>query len=270
MNKSLFHHPDFCPRVMARCVTAELLDLILMDAEILATRGWSLIRGSMRQHSATFYQAQWRLRQAGLVVRQRRGGCTAELTLTPAGDGKLPPEVRPRRLWETRWSGRWSVLVYDVPETDRRYRNVLRDFLRRLRMGCLQGSVWISPRDIRPDYADLMEAGGLKGMAYLFEARTVLRQPAADLVRDAWNWPRLASGHAWYLSATDRILADLAAGRWSMRAQLLGLAREEAGAYRSVMSDDPLLPRDLWPSDYAGERVFNRHREFYARLAEHA
>ena len=50
------------------------------------------------------------------------------------------------------------------------YRNVLRQFLKAQRMGCFQKSVWITPTDIRPQYADLKEAAAVEVFACLFEA----------------------------------------------------------------------------------------------------
>ena len=41
-------------------------------------------------------------------------------------------------------------------------------------MGCLQKSVWVSPRDIRPEHDDLVKGIRVNFYAYLFEATTVL------------------------------------------------------------------------------------------------
>ena len=68
----------------------------------------------------------------------------------------MPEELRPEKFWNRKWDGIWYVLAYDVPEPQRSYRESLRRFLQRLRMGGLQGSGWVSPRGsdaVRPSDA---------------------------------------------------------------------------------------------------------------------
>lgn len=43
-------------------------------------------------------------------------------------------------------------------------------------------------------------------------------------------------------------------------------AWEDLVLYREAMKRDPLLPRDLWPRGYAGERCWRAHREIQKRL----
>lgn len=44
-----------------------------------------------------------------------------------------------------RWDGKWRVVVFDIPEKDRVFRNILREHLHALNFFKLQHSVFISP-----------------------------------------------------------------------------------------------------------------------------
>ena len=265
MDWTRFHHPDFCPLVARRRLTLEIIDLLDGVGTLLATRGRSFGWNESYPSRAAYYAAQHRLRKAGLIAYRRSGGRTAALVLTPEGRKRLPEVVRPQRYWDRKWNRRWYVLAYDVPETERTYRNVLRRFLKRMRMGCLQGSVWVSPHDIRPEYEDLSQAAGVAAYSYLFESRMVLGRSDSDVVRDGWDMDAVRESHSWYCDVCKDNL-DRIRGRSATGATLTNLLREEMSAYLQIMDGDPLLPRPLWPPDYMGETAYELHRALQAEL----
>ena len=44
-----------------------------------------------------------------------------------------------------KWDGKWRLVIFDIPEKDRDFRNILRNHLRELRFHRLQNSVFVSP-----------------------------------------------------------------------------------------------------------------------------
>ncbi len=260
-----FHHPDYCATVIRRRFADELLWMVDGMAGLLATRGRSALWHRPDSDDWAYESAMYRLKRAGLVAFRRTSGQPPVLHLLPAAEGRMPDELRPERMWRQKWNGIWYVLAYDVPEPQRRYRTTLRRFLKRQRMGGLQGSVWISPRDIRPVYSDLCTAAAVDDYAILLESRTVLGKNAHDVVRMAWNMDRIVASQKWYRQAARDALRH-AAGGLEPRA-LLELARGEVDAYLSVMEPDPLLPKALWPQEYRGEQTLEAHRDFQRRLA---
>lgn len=256
-----FYHPDFCPRIAVRRAAEELFDLSVGMIELVLSRGRAgLVVPSMTRPGEIRYRmAQHRLRKAGFIAYRRKRGQPPVFRLTPTGERKVPDLLRPERRWNRKWSGRWQMLIYDVPETERAYRNHLRLFLKSMRMGRLQNSVWITPDDVRPEFADLMEAAAANDYAMLVEARTVLGNKGGHVARIAWDFDRLAGGHAWYLKAVDAVLRK-AADQPPTHEQAWTIVREDLNAYRAVMCDDPLLPRALWPDGYRGPEVAAAHR----------
>jgi DNA-binding transcriptional regulator PaaX len=132
-------------------------------------------------------------------------------------------------------------------------------------MGCLQKSVWVTPRDIRPEFDDLCKGAALGGFAFLFESRTVLGLPSDRIVTVAWDFDRLADLQSWYCRTCEKRLKALVAGGFSDE-ELTALAGEAIWAYRNVMEDDPLLPKRLCPPDYQGRRAHWMHRKMMQRI----
>lgn len=259
-----WHDPGLCWPVVRRTISDELLHLFLAYLDSSPFPGRLLWRHTFPNRQA-YCSAVYRLRKAGLLVRRRRHGLVT-LQIGPEAHRRQPRVWRPDRAWKRTWKGIWYVLVYDVPERQRAYRDVLREFLRRQRMGCLQKSVWVSAHDIRPEYRDLAVAAEIRDFAFLFEARTVLGRSALDVVDQAWDFDRLDRGHEWYCRSFEARHGEMLNGREN-RAALEQFAREEMTAYLTVMDSDPLLPRELWPPTYLGPKVYALHRRIVADIA---
>ncbi|VGO15256.1 hypothetical protein PDESU_03838 [Pontiella desulfatans] len=245
----------------------ELLELLDVASVFLSRGGWAVLNRSCYPNQKLYRDATYRLRDKGLLVHHREGGRTPKLTLTEAGEGSLPDYFNPEKAWSRKWNSIWYLFVYDVPEADRKYRDVLRQFLKRLNMGCLQQSVWITPIDIRPEFDDLVKAASVDAFAYLFESRTVLGLPNRRVVDDAWDFDRVKQIQSHYCNVMEENMARLANGKVGVEdlAPLIRLSLEGLGA---AFSEDPLLPKILWPPGYEGERAIGLHRTLFESIGK--
>lgn len=258
-----FHHPDISLPVVRRWATHELIDLIGSSVEVLATRGSSLNWINLYPNQKGFYEAKERLRKKGLIVEVSDSLYKQPvLKLTPKAKANLSVSIRPERRWNTKWTKRWYMLVYDIPEKERAYRNHIRRFLKSQRMGMLQRSTWITPFDIRPLYHDLCEATALQPFTYLFESRTVLGQRTEQLVDEAWDWEKINKQHADYIKLYNYTVDRVKSAKKCTVDDAGELLRSEMNVYQGVMADDPLLPRALWLDHYLGEEVYTCHQHF--------
>lgn len=258
-----FHNPRFSLTVARRRVGAELMDLAVAYGDAFVLRRHSLWAAPMWKEDSARRMALSRLRRSGVVVKTagRRPGTTLHVSEEWSDRDVLNPE----RLWRQKWSGVWCILSYDIAEADRHLRDHLRRFLRRLRMGCFQRSFYISPRDIRPEYADLAETTGLGFDACLFEARDIGHEFPGRIVGRSWPWNRIRDRQTWYIEMCEAAL-DRAASGTLTREEIASLVREEMSAYLVAMEEDPLLPGALLPEGYRGRVVHRLHRTFVRRL----
>ncbi len=219
-------------------------------------------------NQAAYLNATSRLRKKGLIVKRSEGAKPPQLFLSEEGRSELPDYFSPEKLWGRKWNGIWYMMVYDVPEVDRKYRNVLRQFLKRMRMGCLQQSVWVTPLDIRPAFDDLATAANVNAFAYLFEARTVLGLPSCQVVEDAWDFDRLNILQEHYCLVMEKNIASLKNQDCDAE-DLVGLMRISMEAYHAAFVEDPLLPMSLLPRNYLGKQVLSLHRSVFIQIEEH-
>jgi phenylacetic acid degradation operon negative regulatory protein len=258
MESISLHHPDINLTLLKRRSVAVLIDMLAWYGQAAATRGRSVLWSNCFPSDNAYRAAVHRLRAAGIVAC--RHGKDANPALLPAPHhARHDPLLAPHRLWDEKWNGWWYVLTYDVPESQRRFRDGLRRSLAHLGVGQLQKSVWISPRDIRAVYDDLHEATGVKVVSYLLEARTVLGRRSEDLVRAAWDFEAIDRRHRWYTGEYGPRIERLISSHPS-RETAGQAAREELMAYRAAMGGDPLLPQKLLPPTYKGRTVFEVHR----------
>ncbi|MBU0677110.1 MAG: hypothetical protein KJ626_03260 [Verrucomicrobia bacterium] len=257
-----FPRPDYPLALVKIYARDEVLNFLAGAAELLVSGGRSLTWNTSRPDEGPYRLAAHRLKKAGLIVEKSGSTGYTSLSLTEEGQGRIPEFMRPEKSWRRRWSGLWQILSYDIPEENRAYRDVLRKFLARKKMGLLQKSLWITPDDVRAEYHNLVKAAGIDEYAYLFEVRTVLGQQPYEIVHSAWDFVTITRNQLWYCDACRRSIDRLENGEVE-REQLQELAREELTAYMTAMRDDPLLPRSLWPNGYMGEKAFHLRAQLH-------
>ena len=266
MNWATFHHPDISLPVIRRKAGRELITLLAGTTELLLSKGRNALYAGCYPNTQAFQASVARLKKQGLITVSKTDGSLPELKLTPSALSSLPPYYTPEKFWNKRWNRWWYVLMFDVPEKNRSYRDTLRKFLKQMRCGCLQKSVWVTPRDIRPDYEDLNKAASVDSVAFLFESRTVLGFGDQSVVREAWDFNKLYPIHESYIQFAKENLSRLKTEKPSNE-EILQLLRMDNQAYTQAMLTDPLLPKELHPEEYIGTFVFKTHSEL-CRQAE--
>lgn len=236
--------------------------------DLIRTQGKSADWDYSFPSQTAYRMAMSRLRKSGLAVSipDSRTGLPV-LSLTDEAFSRLPDYYWPETFWNSKWNGIWYTLIFDVPESERKYRDTLRTFLKNQRMGCLQKSVWVTAQDIRPMYDDLKKTANVHAIAYLLESKTVLHRDTKDIVTSAWNFDRLELLHERYLTVYTENLALLNLLQPD-RKSLYQLLRAESEAYIHCMQSDPLLPKELHPENYQGRNVFKLHQRLRTRIGE--
>lgn len=266
MSWKSFHHPDISLPVLRRKVSEEWLDILCGVGEVLASRGKSILWNHSYPNQAAYHNAMTRLRKKGLLIQTDARNVLPRLSLSNLAKESRPDYEMPAKFWNTRWNGFWYLLIFDVPETERHYRNTLRKFLKTMRMGCLQKSVWITPRDIRPEYDDLEKVAAVDSVAYLLESRTVMHYDHLEIVKNTWDFDRLEALQRRYIDVFQENQKRVRSETCSTE-DLMALLYQESEAYMHAMMKDPLLPNALLPENYQGRRVFKLHTQLRTEIA---
>ncbi len=175
--------------------------------------------------------------------------------------GGRDPDVE----WSRKWDEQWRMVIFDVPETARHKREVLRMALRKLHFGCLQRSVWISPHPVAGVEHEMKRLKVDAASLVLIDGKTCAGETATDLVDAAWDfrrinrsWERLEEHLATFPSQPGVPFEEELA-RWSA---------EELTLWKTCAHCDPLLPKVLHPGGYQGPRTWKLRRKVLAALGK--
>ncbi len=137
------------------------------------TRIWRPLLGLDRPRRITRHAVSmslWRLQKQGLVRRSVRKKASSWI-MTPAGKKYLrdQEEMADRRAWKK--DGIVRLVIFDIPERERRKRDMIRAEL----VGCdfqpLQKSVWMGDHPLPEDFVRLINEINLSAYVHIFSVR---------------------------------------------------------------------------------------------------
>ena len=232
----------------------EFLNLLLWTCDRFA-------RPSLR-HAGESYE-QWayrngllrpmrRLERAKLIERTSSVSDARVCRLTENGRLRMLGGRDPAARWARSWDNVWRIALFDVPVGDEGRRKKLRRYLQSRGFGCLQNSVWVSP-DLLDDPAALADKQSNVKSLILFEGRPFAGETDAAIVSAAWDWGRINQLYRKHL----RLIAERPTKDPRTKSAVEAFHRWaaiERSAFMAAVTKDPLLPQNLLPSDYLGQK----------------
>lgn len=190
---------------------------------------------------SSFRKAVGRAMGNGLLKKVEYGfGLTAE------GEKRLrtilPEYKRPKP-----WDGKLWLIAYDISNKKRRTRDKLRKWL--IEVGCrmLQESVWLSIKDPTPWIKNFL-AGSKKGsivVSCLGRGGSVGGESLPELLDRIFGLTRLNKDYIKWIESSEKYFDD--------EEKKLGLGFR----YLSLLKSDPMFPKELLPSDWAGGKAMD-------------
>ena len=96
-------------------------------------------------------------------VREKEGKNQSFFHLTPKGKLSILKYLHLERLRPKKWDGRWRIVIFDLPETLKKWRNYLRVELKsNLGFWPLQESVYITPYPVAGELDQLLKEWNLR------------------------------------------------------------------------------------------------------------
>ncbi|MFW6599537.1 PaaX family transcriptional regulator C-terminal domain-containing protein [Propionibacteriaceae bacterium Y2011] len=174
------------------------------------------------------------------------------------GEMTVPPEP-------AGWDGRFHMLVYDIPEVRRDFRDMFRGAAQRNGYRQLRAGVLVSPYDHTGDPSDLSEVisriRDTDGM--VLEAGWWEPENAADVFDRAWQLAEVADRFRRVAAGMRRTAAE--AHRLSGEDALVALHEASGEAYLAMLSDRP-VPDDVLPADWPRPELMAALAELNQRL----
>jgi phenylacetic acid degradation operon negative regulatory protein len=244
--------------------TEEFLNFLLWNADRLmrptyhnlfeSYEGWAYRNGLLRQIP--------RLKQRGFLECDRADVRICRLTR----EGRLhtiggrDPEV----CWAEPWDGCWRIAVFDVSTKKNRERDRLRRYLRHQGYGCLQQSVWITPRPLTGEVRHLLNDAIDADSLVFLKGSPCAGESDRDLVASAWSFPRINAEYQAYQRFLDRFEIGTREVENSEE-RVRHWATAEQKAWLRAVGQDPLLPEQLLPTEYEGKRAWRRRMAILRR-----
>jgi phenylacetic acid degradation operon negative regulatory protein len=213
-----------------------------------------------------------RMGQKGWLTSVRIGR-NSRYALSPRGMRVVKEaEVRifePRR---TSWDGRWHMLVYSIPEGQRRLRGRLRQRLGWLGFGRLAPGTWISPNDRREEVRSQLEDLEVLPYAQYFSGMRLHWLNDQEIVRRCWDLESLNEEYAGFLKryepAFHAVQRDAQRGRPRSPSDFFVLRFWMTLEYSQFPRRDPNLPPVLQPPGWLGTQASQMFLEFHRLLKE--
>ncbi len=206
----------------------------------------------------------------GLLDRDGGRGRSAQYVATDAGRAELDADLG----WTAfahrldaglePWDGYWHLTGFEIPERRRGARDALRGLLVELGAAPVQSGLYLHAGDLSDFARQLASHLGLPEAVTSF-ATTAIRVGSdtrpADIVKRLWPIDSLADR---YTALEQRLLAITQNAPHADGDRLAASMFSAILDTEAVLRNDPLLPAELLPADWAGKRAR------YAFMATHS
>lgn len=178
----------------------------------------------------------------------------AYLRITTEGKDYLKREFPITALLKN-WNKKWIIVIFDIKETSRKYRNQLRDKLKSIGFGMLQQSAWITPLPIGEDIKEIIAGFGLSDHAFVLEVSDVLLGDPKLLANRVWGLDKLEEKYSQLKEAGNGLLKCIRNpdGRHEKGYKEIKEIEEKIKKNKrevlSFLVTLPPLPENLYPSE---------------------
>lgn len=140
------------------------------------------------------------------------------------------------------WDGKWRIVGFDIKESERSLRNVLRGSLRLLGFGMLQKSLYISPLPVESVVEEFLLSNADKlENTYIFVSDKFFLENREELIDKVFRIQQINSVYG-------KILEKL---RFEKEAK-----KHILQEFLKVSMEDPFLPKELLPKDFVRQKVW--------------
>ncbi len=181
---------------------------------------------------------------------REKGWIKESLKPTPEGRRRLK-DIFPETNYSNHWDGNWHLVNFDIPERLRFKRNILRANLKRLNFGKLQNSIWISAYNFLGEIKEVVNNLGIGSYVIFSISDKVGQEESKILAARIWKISELQKEYRDFVIKSGREGKDF----------FKSLFR-----YQSIVINDPCLPRELLPEDWAGEKAKKLYLDFTKNL----
>lgn len=213
---------------------------------------------------ATVRVSMSRLKQEGWFTTRREG----RETVYSLSDQMLHVLIhgRPRifRRKEEPWSGRWTMVIYQVPEFDRAVREQLRKQLAWAGFGQLSPSTWLAPHNLSREAKEIAARNESARVDVLW-CGSQDTDEARQLAARCWDLDALGQDYVDFLARYRHLDNERNNSSKDGRQALVERTRI-TDDFRRFPFRDPELPQELQPKNWPGPAAFSLFSRVHKQL----
>lgn len=212
--------------------------------------------------------AMSRLKKEGWFTTRREGRETVYVLSGQMLDILIHGRPRIFRRKEESWSGRWTMVIYQVPESGRAVREQLRKQLAWTGFGQLSSSTWLAPHDLSREARELASRYESARMDVLW-CGSDDAAAARELAARCWDLESLRRDYVTFLTAHAHM--DNEHGNCTKEGRQALVERTRmTDDFGRFPSRDPDLPPELQPKDWPGPAAFSLFSRVHEQLGRQA
>lgn len=161
---------------------------------------------------------------------------------------------------ERKWDGQWHLVFFEVPETERKKRDAFRNDLLQLGFGLWFKSAYVSPWDYSAEAMRFAEHHGIRDRVAISRGTFVHNGPSAMSAKEIWPLEELNRTYRekreWFETRFKLSLPLGGEGGEGRELALLVRFLELGELMAELGLNDPMLPDELLPEDWAGKACY--------------
>lgn len=169
-----------------------------------------------------------------------------------------------------KWGRRWTMVIFDFPERDKKTRDVLRYQLQKRGFGMMQLSVWVKPFDVSKEIRNFIRGRNLQWRVKVLTFN-MRHQDEKETIHRIWKMDKLNNEYKEFIEHTKKRFKAIKNYSFEKKRTLYRaldlLARITEKDYLQLYEKDPELNSNLLPTNWAGKRAFNIYRQLDKYLA---
>jgi len=240
----------------------EFLNFMLWTCDQLLNPSFRNLTGSFDEwcHRTGAHRHLQRLEQRRFLESRAGSEDKRLLRLTEAGRTAVFGQRNPREFWDRSWDGQWRMVLFDLRVDQNTERQRLRRYLHSRGFGCLQKSVWVTPHPLVDEARLLADTKVNAKSMILLDARPAAGESDEEIVTAAWDFDRVNRRWQRYLDLLESRPRPSLRSERDARA-FYAWTVEERQLCQLALAADPLLPRQLHPPGYLGEKAWEARRK---------
>lgn len=190
------------------------------------------------------YNALYYLKNKGLLAMTKDK--LKSNAITQAGKQRLAQNF-PAYLINRPWDGKVYLITYDIPETQRQKRDLLREFIKRLGCAILQRSVWVSvydPRQMLHDWNREHQVEGSLIVSDVGRDGSIAGQTIPELAGRVYRLDEIDSLYRSFIFKYEDYHKPSQVNQWELMLD-----------WATCLERDPQIPFELLPSWFSDKKA---------------